>query len=242
MSDHQPLTAVRERIAAIRSALATRAPTADDRAAGDGVVQFEVSGEPLFVTIERGLPVAADSGDAGVEWSLIVDDWSLVAPLGRSRALADLDGCRLRLDGELLPLPTRFEADRYTPERFPERIPRALLYVFNEQHGTAVGSVRFSVLFEDGVPSWAGDDPDPAPGVPRIALAYGWPVYWEYRRRRAPQLRVTNGASIDGHYKHLYTLHGLQDHEGFFRNVAEYPELPPLLLTYCRALAAASSR
>lgn len=242
MAEPAGVAAARARLASIRA----RLPHGGVEGAGgpsgdDGVIPFEVSGESVFVTLERGLPVAVERGPADADWSIVVDDWDLVIPHGTSRALGTLSGCGLRLDGELLPLPTRFEADRYSPDRFPERIPRASLFVFNEQRGTPVGSLHFAVRFEDGVPAWVGDRPDPLPGVPRIAMAYSWPLYWAYRLRQAPQIRVTNGSAIDGHWKDLYTLHGLQDHEGFFRNVAAYPSLPPLLLTYCRMLAVASA-
>lgn len=232
------LLAVRRRIAAINQ----RFPRGvgdihGERLVADGVVPFEVRGEAVSVVIDGGMPrdVTPDRPDA--EWAIVVDDWALVVPAGNPRALGSLGGCGLRIGTELLPLPTRFEADRYLPQYFPETIPNALLHLGNEQHGTPVGSVYFSILFRDGVPEYAGDQIEFAPGTPHIAAGYSWPIYWAYRHREVTQHRLTTGAFIDGHFKHLFTLHGLLDHDGFFRNVAEYPPLPPLLLDYCQVLA-----
>lgn len=224
--------AVDERIRTVRQALGTppRVPA---------VVPFEVEGRHYDLQTVAGLPQALVERDGPADWAVVVDDWSLVVPLGETRGLSSLRGCGIRFGETLWPVPPVYEADRLAAVSFPE-VKNVLLYTYIEQHGTPVGSVRACFLYRDGVPSYVGDVPEPEPHMPKMAFGFSWPVYREYRAGRAHQLALTDRSFIDGNWKDLLTWHGLADAEGFARIQAEYPEIPGPLMDYCVVLSEAA--
>ncbi len=224
--------AVAERISRVQAVLGSPPPA-------PAVVPFEVDGGSWALQTMAGLPQALVEQDAPADWAVVVDDWSLVVPLGEPRGIGTLRGCGIRLGAETWPLPPVFEVDRLDSVAFT-KVQNALLYTYLEVHGTPVGSVCSSLLYRDGVPSYVGDVPDPAPQTPKVGLGFSWPVYREYRAGRLHQLALLEGAWMDGNWKDLLTWHGLYDAPGFAEIQAGYPELPRPLLDYCVVLSEAA--
>lgn len=227
-----PLDGVVERIATVREALGAPPPA-------PAVVPFEIAGQRYDLQTMAGLPQAVVERDEPADWALVVDDWSLIVPLGEARGLGTLRACGIRFGDELWPLPPVFEVDRLDSVEFTQ-VKNALLYTYLEQHGTPVGSVRFCMLYRDGVPSYVGDVPAPEPHMPKMAVGFAWPLYHEYRAGHVHQLALLDRAWMDGNWKDLLTCQGLYDAAGFAEIQAAYPELPRPLLDYCTVLSEAA--
>jgi hypothetical protein len=237
MTADSQLAAVRSRIAFVGNAfrngqlqlgIAPRQQT--------GVVHFEIGDQFVDLITASGVPQRAITRSEPADWAIVVDDWSLIVPVGPPRGISELRGCGMRFGDQTRPIPGIFEIDRFQPEYFPERVPNSLLYVYLESHGGPVGSYTLAVLIREGLPEFAGDKPDPPPRTPRVAFGGSWIRYYEYRRGRAHQMSLSEGAWIDGNWKDLLVWHGLYDAAGFRRIYAEYPEIPDAAMDYGNVL------
>jgi hypothetical protein len=232
---------VDDRIGLVGSAFAQGALRCETAVRGTpGEVPIEVEGEQYLLATTGGVPTRLSRATGPVEWSVIVSDWELVVPVAPVRGISELRGCGIRIGDRTWPVPQLWEVDQLTPERFPERMPNALIYFYYEHYGSPVGSYSCTIAFRDGVPEYVADTPEFPEKTPHLAMGYSFAQYFSYRCGRTHQLAVTDGSWADGNWKDMLAVHGLHDMPGFRRLNDEYPELPPALWDYMWVLAEAA--